>query len=641
MSDATHLQRPDVEERLQEVWGFESLRPGQSVLVDAILEGRDVLGILPTGGGKSLCYQLPALLLDGVTLVISPLIALMQDQVDGLTARGVSATFINSTLPPRVIDQRWTDIEAGRYKLVYLAPERLTSEIFQARAGRLKVSLVAIDEAHCVSEWGHHFRPAYQDIPAIRSLLNNPPFIALTATATPHVRDDVVKGLELNTPFVHVEGFDRPNIIWSVFHTENKRRKVQDVLEGVSGSGILYVATRRQVVSWERWLRNAGQAVAAYHGGMEARQREDALASWLNGDVRVMVATNAFGMGIDKPDVRFVIHAGLPGSLEAYYQEAGRAGRDGHRAFAVLLYSRNAELTQQGLIEASHPDYATLQSVYDGVSNLSQLAIGSLPDRPVTPDPRKLLAVTGLYSGQVKQAVALISRAGFWKTHPPTRRTAWLRFKQDVRTTRWYATHLTNPELKKVIESLLRVLPAEAFSEWVECNLAALERISPETGGSGSDYLDILSNQGVLDWIPPGNGMRIEYLYPRSRRLPIDLGPIRKARERARSQLREMMRYVTGTMCRRRHLLLFFGEAAPDACGQCDVCLGRHNPYVLTPEDTVHIDALKQAITEGIAPGLWPAHLGMPRWKVEAIVQAALRQEILEEEAGGTVRIKA
>ena len=255
MTESTPPALDDARRVMQDRWGYASFRPGQDEIIEAVLERRDVLGVLPTGGGKSLCYQVPALLADGFVLVVSPLISLMQDQVAGLRARGIEAAFINSTLPFHEIDQRWTDAEHGRYDLLYVAPERLQTDLFQARAPRLDVSLLAVDEAHCVSEWGHHFRPAYREISAARDGLGAPPTLAVTATATPDVRRDVVDLLDLDDPAEVVRGFDRPNLVWSVFRTESKRKKLRDVVEAVEGSGIVYTATRRGVETWTEMLR--------------------------------------------------------------------------------------------------------------------------------------------------------------------------------------------------------------------------------------------------------------------------------------------------------------------------------------------------------------------------------------------------
>ncbi len=278
---------------LRSHWGHDDFRPGQWQIIEEVVAGRDLLAILPTGGGKSICYQVPSLLQEGMTLVVSPLIALMQDQVASLRAHGIEAAFINSSLSRREIDQRWTDAEHGRYRLLYVAPERLNSELFLARAGRMGISLLAVDEAHCISEWGHNFRPAYLEIAAARRHMGDPPTLAVTATATPNVRKDILRYLELRSPEVVVRGFDRPNLVWSTFKTENKRSRVLDIIESVPGPGIIYSATRKGVENWSRWLTRRNVSAAAYHGGMKGSLRELQQESWIGGDQRIMVATNA------------------------------------------------------------------------------------------------------------------------------------------------------------------------------------------------------------------------------------------------------------------------------------------------------------------------------------------------------------
>jgi ATP-dependent DNA helicase RecQ len=299
-------------ELLKRHWGYDEFRPGQWDVIAQVLAGRDALIVLPTGGGKSMCYQLPSLLLDGLTIVVSPLIALMQDQVDALKKRGIAAACLHSQLAPSAIEQIFTDAEFGRYRLLYMAPERFESELFQARASRLKVACLAIDEAHCISEWGYDFRPAYLAIPKAYPLLGHPPVVALTATATPGVRRDIAERLALRDPYRTVQGFDRPNIVWSVFRASDKRARLKDVLSGVPGCGVVYAATRRGVEQWSRQIAGMGVSVSSYHGGMEAQRREAEASTWLGGKTRVMVATNAFGMGIDHPGVRFVVHVDLP-----------------------------------------------------------------------------------------------------------------------------------------------------------------------------------------------------------------------------------------------------------------------------------------------------------------------------------------
>ncbi|PSQ78715.1 MAG: RecQ family ATP-dependent DNA helicase [Bacteroidetes bacterium QH_7_62_13] len=605
---------------MRETWGYEEFRPGQEEVLEAVLDGRDVLGVLPTGGGKSLCYQVPALVTEGVVLVVSPLIALMQDQVEGLRTQGIDATFINSTVPTHEIEQRWTDVEHGRYDLLYLAPERLTTDRFRARAERLDVSLLAVDEAHCVSEWGHNFRPDYLEIPEARSLLGEPPTIAVTATATPAVRRDVVQLLDMSEATEVVRGFDRPNIVWSVFRTEQKWAKLRDVVEGVGGTGIVYVATRRGVQRWTNRLRNFGVETAGYHGGMEASDREARQEAWVADDVRVMVATNAFGMGIDKPDVRFVVHADVPSSLEAYYQEAGRAGRDGKRAHAVLLFREPDADTQEALIESSHPTAEEVRAVYDAVCNVGQIPIGSEPDGPLVVDRNVVVKITGFSQAKVRTAVDLLDRQDAWRRVPRRKHFGLIRFRMGTDSIRRYAEDLDNRTLAAFVRTLLRIVHADAFSEWWQFDLRAATRrmgLSRERLNRGLRYL---SERGLLDWQPPGAALQVELAFPRSAKLPVDDRAVQNARHRAETRLRYMLRYARGVSCRRHFLLTYFGETSPERCGTCDVCFDRHEPEVITPEDEPLLRKILRRVANETPRNDWFETPPAPRDRIDALV---------------------
>ncbi|MGI6091722.1 MAG: DNA helicase RecQ [Veillonellaceae bacterium] len=347
------------EKLLKKVYGYDRFRPGQESVIASLLAGRDTIAIMPTGAGKSLCFQVPAMLLPGVTLVVSPLISLMKDQVDALNNQGLPATYINSSLSSAELRQRLSYIAAGRYKLIYIAPERLTTDIFQSVLRQLDISMLAIDEAHCISQWGHDFRPSYQAVgPFIANLKTRPIVGAFTATATPEVKNDVVNLLGLKRPDVHVTGFDRPNLFFQVLRGENKQKFVMNYLKAnAADSGIIYAATRKEVDSLYELLSRKGYAAGRYHAGLSDSERAAQQESFIYDDIRVMVATNAFGMGIDKSNVRYVLHYNMPKNMEAYYQEAGRGGRDGEPAECILLFSSQDTLLQKFLIDKSveHP----------------------------------------------------------------------------------------------------------------------------------------------------------------------------------------------------------------------------------------------------------------------------------------------
>ena len=623
------LCRAEAEAVLRRHWKHERFREGQWEIIEAVLAGEDVLAILPTGGGKSVCYQVPALLKDGLTLVVSPLIALMQDQVAGLKARGVEAAFINSTLSAREIDQRWTDAEFGRYRLLYVAPERLQTDVFLARAERLNVALLAVDEAHCISEWGHHFRPSYLQIAEARVHFGDPPTVAVTATATPEVRRDIVRHLALRTPRQVVKGFDRPNLVWSIFRTENKPAKVLEVVRNVPGSGILYAATRRGTEEWAAWLEGQGESAVAYHGGLKSDVRAERQEAWLRSETRLVVATNAFGMGIDKPDVRFVVHVDVPGTLEAYYQEAGRGGRDGRAAHAVLLFQPGDEGTQRALIESGYPDAQAVRAVYDAACSLAQLPIGSLPEAPVAIDAEKVARVAGVGLGQAKRAIELLMRQGVWQPLPTHKHRGYVRFETSAEAVRRYAEGLERPALAQFVDTLLRTVHADAFSAWWDIDLRLLQRrmrLPRERLLRGMAFLE---ERGLLCWQPPGAAALVQFAEPRTARLLVDDVAVRRAKRRAEKQLDHTLRYARSVTCRRRFLLAYFGEASPERCGRCDVCLGRHRAVVITPADEPVMRHLLRQIGEEVPQEAWFERDAPPPQQLNGLLDWLLQEGYL------------
>jgi ATP-dependent DNA helicase RecQ len=595
----------EAREALRRHWGHDSFRPGQREAIGAALAGEDALVVLPTGGGKSVCYQVPALLEDGLALVVSPLIALMHDQVAALKARGVSAAFIDSTLSRRAVDQRWTDAEHGRFDLLYVAPERLQSELFEARAERLPVGLLAVDEAHCVSTWGHHFRPDYRKIPEARAALGDPPTMAVTATAPPEVRRDIAEGLALRDPKKVITGFDRPNLVWSVFRTEEKRRRMKALVNGVDGSGLVYASTRRRTETWAAWLDEQGVAADYYHAGRDAEERAAVQADWQAGETRVVAATNAFGMGIDKADVRFVAHVDLPASLEAYYQQAGRAGRDGKRAYAVLLCQPSDAQTRRALIDSAHPTGREVNRVYTAVCNLGQVPLGSRPEAPLAVKPEAVRRLTGFSRGKVRSAIDLLERAGAWAKRTPHPRFGLLRFEHAADAIRRRLAAMENRALAAFTRALLRTVHAEAFARWRDVDLRLLEQRTGLERPRLLRGLAFLEEQGVVRWRPPGQAMEIELAAPRAREFPVDHETVRRARRRAERRLRDVERYARSLGCRRRYLLAHFGEAHPPRCGRCDVCLGRHEPPVVTGSDEPALRRVLRAVEDGRPRSAW------------------------------------
>ena len=405
---------------LRKHFGFDDFREGQRDVIGSILEGKDAVVVMPTGSGKSLCYQLPAMILDGATLVVSPLIALMKDQVDALRARGLPATFINSSIPEPEQRARIDALRRREHKLVYVAPERFRSSRFNSALQSIPISLFAVDEAHCISTWGHDFRPDYLRLRSVIRSLGKVQTLALTATATPYVRSDIIQQLGLNQPQTFVSGFDRPNLLIEVIHTEKERQKIAHIkrlANNIRGSGIIYASTRKAVEQVGGKLQDAGLSVVAYHAGMSDSLRIKAQDAFMSGRKQMIVATNAFGMGIDKPDIRFVVHYQMPGSIEAYYQEIGRAGRDGLPSTCVLLFNYADKNTHDFFIEGSYPDISVIKQVYESLASteLKRIELSTAEIARRTGERNEMAIQSALYvlerAGHIQRTALVLNRA--------------------------------------------------------------------------------------------------------------------------------------------------------------------------------------------------------------------------------------
>jgi ATP-dependent DNA helicase RecQ len=593
---------PDALRALRDVWGYGAFRPGQDEAVEAVLAGRDALAVLPTGGGKSLVYQVPAVVWGGLVLVVSPLVALMRDQVEALARRGVPAVALHGGVGRRAADQAWTDAEFGKYRLLYLTPERLQTDLFRARAPRLTVRLLAVDEAHCISEWGHDFRPAYRQIAAARPLLTDgdgrpAPVVAVTATATPEVRRDVLDQLEMRDAAVVVRGFDRPNLVWSVHHVQDPSAQVLRVFRRVPGAGLVYAGTRRATEAWAGRLARAGVSAEPYHAGLDRGRRDAVQERWLRGETRVIAATSAFGMGIDKPDVRAVVHTTLPPTLEAYYQEAGRGGRDGERAYAALVLGPDAERVPRQIAETGHPTAAEVQAVWEAAGSLAQVALDALPPGPTSLDVGRVAAVAGVPEAAVRAAVGRLADAGAWGTVEGREGEVRLRVPRGLDGLVAQAEG-EGPSVRAFTRALARRLPP-SVGEGAAVRLGPLAEALglPQTRIEAG--LDYLAGRGLLEVARPGAGLTLDWRRPRSRAAPVDTAALDRARRRAVSRLGDVIAYANAVGCRRQHLLAYFGEPAPPRCGRCDVCLGRHRPPVVTPDDEPDLRALLHAAERG------------------------------------------
>ncbi len=552
-------------------FGLTSFRPGQEEVVRNVLEGKDVLCVMPTGGGKSLCYQLPSLAMEGTTLVVSPLIALMKDQVDVLEQRGIPAALLNSTLSGSEQAQVMQQMAAGRYAMVYVAPERLRTRHFQDAVRTANVSLLAVDEAHCMSEWGHDFRPDYARLGMFRErYLNNVQTIALTATATPTVRDDIQSLLNMRQPKCFVTGFARKNLHFGVTHTKGDREKDEAVLEYLrqqSGTGIIYAATRKRCEELAEWLpEKLGRRVGVYHAGLDGRQRQEVQEAFMAGELSAIVATNAFGMGIDKSDLRYVVHYNMPGSLEAYYQEAGRAGRDGLPSECRLFFAYSDRYVQEFFIENRYPSADTVRDVYRYLLSRSEdpieLTLQQVKD-----------ALGGKISAEsVSTAEALLARAGVLKRLDSSANHAVIRIDSDLATLQ----DLLPREAKirrKVMAACEKVVGSHRGEDvYVRpsrlADLAGLEREQLARS------LRELTRLQAFDYIPPFRGRAVHFL----RRdvpfeeLEIDFEELARRKAAEYEKLEAVVSFARNGRCRQLAILDYFGDPNAERCGNCDLC---------------------------------------------------------------------
>jgi ATP-dependent DNA helicase RecQ len=581
---------------LKKFWGFDNFRSMQLEIINSVLEGKDTLALLPTGGGKSICFQVPALCQEGICIVVSPLIALMKDQVHNLNKRKIPAVAIYSGMHYKEIDRVFDNCIYGKIKFLYLSPERLMTDLAQERIKKMNVNLIAIDEAHCISQWGYDFRPPYLEIAKIRELHPKVPFLALTATATTEVVNDIQERLEFRVKNTFQKSFSRDNLSYSVLQVEGKLEKMLDILRKVPGTSVVYVRNRRKTKEAAIFLQKNGFAADFYHAGLSNLERSIKQENWINNKTRVIVSTNAFGMGIDKPDVRTVIHLSLPDSLEGYFQEAGRAGRDGNRAFSILLYNETDKLELEKQFDQSYPEFLEIKRIYQALGSYFQLATGSGFGESFDFDLIEFCKYYNLKVVPTFSALKILMQEGWLFLTESVYIPSSLKVKATKEDL--YDFQLKNKGFEKLITTILRTYQG-AFNDFVNINEGQLANFLKLSSERLRNALTILERDDIIEYRPFKETPQIIFTQPRAdvSNLTIDNKRYEFLKKRQEFRINSAIEYATKPQCRSQLLLQYFGEMKVETCGKCDVCTNRNSDEVSNDQFEAYQKNIQDFIT--------------------------------------------
>lgn len=588
----------DIQQILIKYWGYSTFRPMQEEIIRSVMAGKDTLALMPTGGGKSLCYQVPAMAMDGICIVVSPLIALMKDQVDRLKQQGIKAFAIYSGMHYNEIELALNNVTLGDAKFLYISPERLATPNFRESLRYMKVNLLAVDEAHCISQWGYDFRPPYLQIAEIRPILPTTPVLAVTASATPAVVDDIQNRLQFAEKNIIRQSFERKNLAYVVLHEENKPGKLVEMLKKVQGSAIVYAGTRRRTYDFARHLNKHGIPADHYHAGMDNAEREIKQKAWMAGNPRVIVATNAFGMGIDKPDVRLVIHVDMPDSIEAYFQEAGRGGRDGKKSWAVIMYQDADLLDAEHQFELTFPEMEIIRNVYHALGNFFRLAVGSGKNMSYDFDIADLCNQYNLNPVTAYSALKFLEKEGYLMLNEGIHNPPKLHMK--LQGEKLYKFRVENPDMDLFLKIILRSYTG-LFTQFVKFNLNELAKRTNLQLDMVVSKLEKLNKLGVLVFIPPKTKPQIIFTEERldAKDLYISKDNYALRKRVAHERLKSLHNYLSSNnRCRSVFLLSYFGENNVKRCGQCDVCIERNKVDLNEMEFNAVLEKIKPLLKD-------------------------------------------